>query len=107
VDYDSLFMAYADDLKREGRYRIFADLERLAGGFPKARYHSPSGGRATETVGQLGLWQWMGRTGHCWQAWPGTRGVNRSWSVPSRIRVRRCRSLSCPTVSVAPVGGGV
>ena len=31
----------------------------------------------------------------------GYKGVNRSWSVPSRIRVRGCRSLSCPTVSGA------
>jgi hypothetical protein len=57
--------------------------------------------RATETVGQLGLRQRMGRAGHCWRAWPGYKGVNRSWSVPSRIRVRGCKSLSCPTVSVA------
>ena len=33
----------------------------------------------------------------------GYKGVNRSWSVPSRVRVRGCRSLSCPTVSVALV----
>jgi hypothetical protein len=31
----------------------------------------------------------------------GDKGVNRSWSVPSRVRVRGCRSLSCPTVSGA------
>ena len=31
----------------------------------------------------------------------GYKGVNRSWSVLSRIRVRGCRSLSCPTVSGA------
>jgi hypothetical protein len=30
--------------------------------------------RATETVGQLGLRQRMGRTGHRWRAWPDTRG---------------------------------
>jgi hypothetical protein len=29
--------------------------------------------------------------------------VNSSWSVPLRVRVRGCRSLSCPTVSVALV----
>jgi hypothetical protein len=33
------------------------------------------------------------------------KGANRSWSVPSRVRVQSCRSLSCPTVSGALVPG--
>ena len=32
-----------DQLRRENRYRTFADLERLVGEFPKARYHSDEG----------------------------------------------------------------
>jgi hypothetical protein len=32
--------------------------------------------------------------------------VNSSWSVPLRVRVRGCRSLSCPTVAGALVDYG-
>jgi hypothetical protein len=35
----------------------------------------------------------------------GYKGVNRSWSLPSRVRVRGCRSRRCPTVSVALIAG--
>lgn len=43
--HDSLFGSVLDGLKREGRYRIFADLERIAGRFPVARHHGPEGVR--------------------------------------------------------------
>lgn len=36
VDFQSFFQSRIDDLKSEGRYRVFADLERHAGSFPKA-----------------------------------------------------------------------
>lgn len=38
MDYESLFKSRIDGLKREGRYRIFADLERRVGEFPVASY---------------------------------------------------------------------
>jgi 5-aminolevulinate synthase len=41
VDYESFFRARIAQLKAEGRYRVFADLERRAGAFPQARYHPP------------------------------------------------------------------
>ncbi len=37
IEYDKLFTDKIDALKGEGRYRVFADLERKAGDFPRAR----------------------------------------------------------------------
>jgi 5-aminolevulinate synthase len=39
MDFDSFFKARVDALHSEGRYRIFADLERRAGDFPRAWDH--------------------------------------------------------------------
>jgi len=43
--YDAFFAAAIDRLRDEQRYRVFADLERIAGRFPHARWHSPAGPR--------------------------------------------------------------
>ncbi len=39
MDFDSLFNTQLDDLKSEGNYRIFAELERACGSFPRAGNH--------------------------------------------------------------------
>ncbi|WP_417678680.1 5-aminolevulinate synthase [Roseibium sp.] len=39
MDYDALFQDQLDQLKEEGNYRLFADLERRCGAFPKADNH--------------------------------------------------------------------
>src|SRR3977135_4328886 len=39
MDFDSFFRARLDALRAEGRYRVFADLERRCGRFPRAFDH--------------------------------------------------------------------
>ncbi|BAT57885.1 5-aminolevulinate synthase [Variibacter gotjawalensis] len=45
MQYDQFFSAALDRLHYERRYRVFADLERIAGRFPAARWHGPQGPR--------------------------------------------------------------
>src|SRR5512144_923373 len=52
MNYEETFRKAIAGLKREGRYRVFADLERQAGAFPRARHHGVAGpdGPAEVTV---------------------------------------------------------
>jgi 5-aminolevulinate synthase len=43
MNYNSYFTEALDRLHAERRYRVFADLERVAGRFPHAVWHSPEG----------------------------------------------------------------
>ncbi len=43
MDYESFFTRQIDGLRREGRYRVFADLERRVGDFPRATHHKDRG----------------------------------------------------------------
>ncbi|MBM3530461.1 MAG: 5-aminolevulinate synthase [Alphaproteobacteria bacterium] len=43
MTYDDFFAGALNRLHAERRYRVFADLERIAGQFPHAMWHSPAG----------------------------------------------------------------
>jgi len=45
MNYDTFFATALSRLRNEQRYRVFADLERIAGRFPHAIWHSPAGRR--------------------------------------------------------------
>src|SRR3981189_1871514 len=45
MNYDAFFATALNRLREEQRYRVFADLERIAGRFPHAIWHSPEGRR--------------------------------------------------------------
>ena len=51
MDFEKFFTESLDGLKEEGRYRVFADLERHKGNFPKATRHKPDG-----TVSDVTVW---------------------------------------------------
>jgi 5-aminolevulinate synthase len=50
MNYDKFFADALAAIKAEGRYRVFADLERQAGDFPRAVCHSPDGEAEDVTV---------------------------------------------------------
>jgi 5-aminolevulinate synthase len=43
MDYQGFFTSALERLKDERRYRVFADIERIAGRFPAALWHGPDG----------------------------------------------------------------
>jgi 5-aminolevulinate synthase len=45
MNYDAFFADALSRLREERRYRVFADLERIAGRFPHAIWHAPGGAR--------------------------------------------------------------
>lgn len=50
MDYAHHFQTKIDAVQQEGRYRIFAPLERVNGRFPKALYHAPDGRQREVTI---------------------------------------------------------
>ncbi|MEO1989718.1 MAG: hypothetical protein ABGX47_24195 [Martelella sp.] len=50
VNYDDTFQALLSELKLEGRYRTFAERERIAGAFPAALRLRPDGSKQRVTV---------------------------------------------------------
>ncbi len=50
IDYNKHYQHCVDAVKSEGRYRIFANLERKAGDFPRAIYRAPDGSSKEVTI---------------------------------------------------------
>ena len=50
MNYDAFFERQLQSLRDEGRYRVFAELERRAGSFPRAKRYDESGGVDEVTV---------------------------------------------------------
>ncbi|WP_316015160.1 5-aminolevulinate synthase [Roseobacter sp. HKCCA0434] len=59
MDYDALFRGQLDALRAEGNYRVFAELERHRGSFPRARNHGEGAEEVTVWCGNdyLGMGQ--------------------------------------------------
>jgi 5-aminolevulinate synthase len=45
MDYDHQLENRLNEIRAEGRYRVFADIKRIRGKFPRAIYHGPNGKR--------------------------------------------------------------
>jgi 5-aminolevulinate synthase len=45
MNYEDFFQGKLDEIRKEGRYRVFADLERQRGNFPHALNHTETGER--------------------------------------------------------------
>ena len=50
MDFNTFFRDQLDSLRNEGRYRIFAELERQAGSFPRAGHYVDGERAGTVTI---------------------------------------------------------
>lgn len=50
MDYNDFFERHIEGIKKEGRYRYFATMERIVGRFPQARFHEQDGSTREVTI---------------------------------------------------------
>jgi 5-aminolevulinate synthase len=51
MDYEAFFRTQLDGLREEGRYRVFTDIERRCGSFPRAAHHHTG-----ESIREITVW---------------------------------------------------
>ena len=56
MDYEGFFRGQLDGLRQEGRYRVFADLERRAGDFPRATHRRGPPGQGEAPPREVVVW---------------------------------------------------
>ncbi len=68
MDYDKQFAAAIERVQKEGRYRVFADLQREAGNFPRALNRTDGGNARPVTVWCSNDYLGMGQNDHVLRA---------------------------------------
>jgi len=63
MNFDKLFQSQLDTLKQEGNYRVFAELQRKCGDFPRVQNHGE--GQEEVTVWCSNDYLGMGQTPRC------------------------------------------
>src|SRR6266436_4273131 len=91
ADFRATFESLIADIKLDGRYRTFIELERIAGEFPSAFWHGADGQTRRVTVWCSNDYLGMGQHPTCWR--PCTE---RSITL--------VRALAAPETSPAPIG---
>ena len=92
MNYETFFRKQVDGLRREGNYRVFADLERQAGKFPRATHHRERG-QVPVTVWCSNDYLGMGQHRRCW-----TR-CTRRWTAAARAPAARATSPAPTTTT--------
>ena len=59
IDIEAYAKQALEKIKREGRYRIFAELERNRGNFPKAKMYMDDKKKEVRYGARMIIWEWV------------------------------------------------